>query len=123
MLTLPALPAFEKVSMAWVAVISPCWLVMLISPPVVGLVVLRALASSLPVVMLPMASIVILPEPSGERELIVLAVVSIVPLLLFILMSPAKPWVASPSGLGMRVKLLLSLNSSFSLTKPDARSI
>ena len=53
---------------------------MVISPPVVGLVVLRALASSLPVVMLPMASIVILPEPSGERELIVLAVVSIVPL-------------------------------------------
>ena len=77
--------------MAWVAVISPCWLAIVISPPVVGVSVLRALASNLPVVMLPRASMVMLPEPSGERELIVPAVVSIVPLLLVMLIFPAVP--------------------------------
>ena len=62
-----------------------------------------------------------LPEPSGERELIVPAAVSIVPLLLVMLIFPAFPWVASPSGLGIRVKFWLTV--TWSLTKPDARSI
>ena len=86
-----------------------------------GWLSLRALASSLPVVMFSLALRVIFPVPSGEREFMVPAVVSIVLLLLRRVMFPAIPWVASPWGTGIRVKLLLTGLSC--LTKPDARSI
>ena len=107
--------------MGLVASISPCLLMISMFPPVVGFSRLRALASSRPVVMFPVAWMMISPDPSGERELIVSALVSIVPLLLLIVIFPATPWVASPSGMGIRVKLLLTGISS--LTNPDARLI
>ena len=87
----------------------------------VGFESLRALASNLPVVIFPLALRLMFPVPSGEREFIVPVVVSIVLLSLRRVMSPATPWVASPSGLGMRVKF--SLTVTLSLMKPDARSI
>ena len=52
---------------------------------------LRALASNFPVVILPLALIIISPVPSGEREFIVPPVVSILLLLLRRVMSPAIP--------------------------------
>ncbi len=119
--TFPAVPLSENVSIGWPAFISPRLLVISISPPLVGVSGLRALAVRLPVVMSPRALIVIFPEPSGERELMMPALVSIVPLLLVMLMLPATPDVACPWGRGIRVKL--SFISNRSLTKPEARSI
>ena len=121
MLTFPAVPLSEKVSMAWVAFICPFLLMISTFPPVVGWLGLRALASSLPVVMFSLAVMVMSPVPSGERELMVLALVSMVLLLLLRVMFPATPWVASPWGMGMRVKFWLTV--TLSLTNPDARSI
>ena len=92
-------------------------------PPKVGLSRLRALACTSPVVIFPLASRVISPEPSGERELILPELLFIEPFLLVRVILPATPRSASPCGLGMKVKLLLLLNSSLSLKNPDARSI
>ena len=107
--------------MVLVALISPCSLIILTSPPVVGFNSLRALACNSPVVIFPLASRVIFPVPSGEREFIVPPVVSIVLLLLRRVMSPASPLVAGSPGLGMRITFWFTFSSY--LTKPDARSI
>ena len=87
----------------------------------VGVNSLRALASNLPVLIFPLALIIISPVPSGEREFIVPSVVSIVLFLLRSLMSPAFPLVAGSPGLGMRTRFWLTFVSC--LTKPDAKSI
>ena len=87
----------------------------------VGFNSLRALASNFPVLIFPLALIIISPVPSGEREFIVPPVVSIVLFLLRSLMSPAFPLVAGSPGLGMRTRFWLTFVSC--LTKPDAKSI